>query len=103
MRKLGFLAGAALGYVMGAKAGRERYEQIRSTTQKLVNHPTVQQVKTEAQDQANRIYSSARDKISTKVSDSNWIPVGKGDGGATSPPASELTTDDTWATATRTR
>lgn len=101
MRKLGFLAGAALGYVLGAKAGRERYEQIRSAAQRLVNHPTVQQVKTEAQDQANRIYSSARDKISSKMSDTSWIPVGKGESEPTSPPASELTTDDTWATATR--
>lgn len=28
--KLGFLAGFALGYYLGAKAGRERYEQIQS-------------------------------------------------------------------------
>ena len=103
MRKLGFLAGAALGYVMGAKAGRERYEQIRSTAQRLVNHPSVQQVKTEAQDQASRIYGTAKDKISTKVSDTSWIPVGKGDSETTPPAASEFTTDDNWATATGSR
>ena len=27
---LGFLAGAAAGYVLGARAGRQRYERIRS-------------------------------------------------------------------------
>ncbi|HKE51048.1 MAG TPA: YtxH domain-containing protein [Actinomycetes bacterium] len=101
MRKLGFLAGAALGYVLGAKAGRERYEQIRSTAQKLANHPTVQQVKTEAQDQASRIYGSAKDKISNKVSDTGWIPIGKGDTGASG--AGEFTSDDTWASATRSK
>ena len=103
MRKLGFLAGAALGYVMGAKAGRERYEQIRSTAQKVVNHPKIQQVKTEAQDQASRIYGSAKDKISNKVSDSSWIPVGKGDSASKSTAGGEFATDDSWATATRTR
>ena len=103
MRKLGFLAGAALGYVMGAKAGRERYDQIRSTAQKLVSHPKVQQVKTEAQDQASRIYGSAKDKISNKMSDTSWIPVGKGDSASTSPAPGEFADDDTWATATRSR
>ncbi|HKA68876.1 MAG TPA: YtxH domain-containing protein [Actinomycetes bacterium] len=97
MRKLGFLAGAALGYVMGAKAGRERYEQIRSAAQRLVNNPTVQQVKTEAQDQASRIYDSAKDKISNKTSDTGWNSVGKGDTGD----AGALSSDDNWASATR--
>lgn len=101
MRKLGFLAGAALGYVMGAKAGRERYEQIRSTAQKLANHPTVQQAKNGAQDQATRLYDSTKEKISNKVSETSWIPVGKGDS-ETPAHTSELT-DDSWASATRSR
>lgn len=38
----GFFLGAAVGYVLGAKAGRERYEQIVRTYRKLVDHPAVQ-------------------------------------------------------------
>ncbi|SHF41556.1 hypothetical protein [Streptoalloteichus hindustanus] len=38
----GFLLGVAAGYVLGARAGRERYEQIASTYRRFVDHPTVQ-------------------------------------------------------------
>ena len=40
--KLVFVAGAALGYVLGARAGRKRYEQIRAGAEKFWNSPTVQ-------------------------------------------------------------
>lgn len=31
--KLGLIAGAAAGYVLGTKAGRERYEQLREASE----------------------------------------------------------------------
>jgi hypothetical protein len=37
-----FLVGAAVGYVLGAKAGRERYEQIVSVARKVTGSQTVQ-------------------------------------------------------------
>ncbi|WP_158892538.1 hypothetical protein [Amycolatopsis anabasis] len=37
-----FLLGAAVGYVLGAKAGRGRYEQIVRTYRKVADHPAVQ-------------------------------------------------------------
>ncbi|AXB47849.1 hypothetical protein [Amycolatopsis albispora] len=37
-----FLLGAAVGYVLGARAGRSRYEQIVRTYRKLADHPAVQ-------------------------------------------------------------
>ncbi|WAL63986.1 hypothetical protein ORV05_23720 [Amycolatopsis cynarae] len=37
-----FLLGAAVGYVLGAKAGRARYDQIVRTYRKVVDHPMVQ-------------------------------------------------------------
>jgi hypothetical protein len=39
---LKFLLGAAVGYVLGAKAGHERYEQLVRTYQRLADHPAVQ-------------------------------------------------------------
>ncbi len=39
---LKFLLGAAVGYVLGAKAGHERYEQLRRTYQRVADHPAVQ-------------------------------------------------------------
>ncbi len=39
---LKFLLGAAVGYVLGAKAGHERYEQLKRTYQRVADHPAVQ-------------------------------------------------------------
>jgi hypothetical protein len=40
--KTGFLIGFGAGYVLGAKAGRQRYEQIRTYWGQLMGSPTVQ-------------------------------------------------------------
>jgi len=40
--RLIFVAGAALGYVLGARAGRARYEQIKSASSRLWNSDGVQ-------------------------------------------------------------
>jgi hypothetical protein len=37
-----FILGAAVGYVLGAKAGRSRYDQIMRTYRKIADHPAVQ-------------------------------------------------------------
>ncbi len=37
-----FLLGATVGYVLGARAGRERYEQLHRTYQRIADHPAVQ-------------------------------------------------------------
>jgi hypothetical protein len=43
MRKLMFLTGAAVGYVLGARAGRERYEQICRASERVRANPSVRQ------------------------------------------------------------
>ena len=40
--KIAFVLGAAVGYVLGTRAGRERYEQIKQGAQTLWNTPPVQ-------------------------------------------------------------
>lgn len=40
--RLIFLTGVATGYVLGARAGRARYEQIRSATTRVWNSDGVQ-------------------------------------------------------------
>ncbi|SKB10451.1 YtxH domain-containing protein [Aeromicrobium choanae] len=40
--KLTFLVGAAAGYVLGTRSGRERYDQIVSQAQRLWKDPRVQ-------------------------------------------------------------
>jgi len=41
MKMLWLAAGAAIGYVFGTKAGRERYEQIKATAADLAEKPVV--------------------------------------------------------------
>ena len=42
--KLGMVVGAAVGYVLGAKAGRERYEQLAASARQLMDKPQVKRV-----------------------------------------------------------
>ncbi len=39
--RVSFLAGLAVGYVAGARAGRERYDQLKSFAQKVADNPAV--------------------------------------------------------------
>lgn len=50
MSKLTILAAAATGYVLGARAGRQRYEQIAAGAQKVMGNPRVQAAKQHAQE-----------------------------------------------------
>ena len=43
MNRLMFIAGAAIGYVLGARDGRGRYEQIKSQADSLWHDPRVQE------------------------------------------------------------
>ncbi len=44
-----FVIGLGAGYVLGAKAGRQRYEQIASAADKVWNSPSVQKQRDEVQ------------------------------------------------------
>lgn len=41
--RMTFIAGAAIGYVLGTKAGQERYEQLKRFTRQLQENPNVQE------------------------------------------------------------
>lgn len=41
--KILFVVGLGVGYVLGTRAGRERYEQIRKAAERVWNQPSVQQ------------------------------------------------------------
>ncbi|WP_036829064.1 hypothetical protein [Phycicoccus jejuensis] len=52
MGKLTFMAGLAAGYVLGAKAGTQRYEQIRRTSSRVWNSGPVQKQVAQAKEAA---------------------------------------------------
>ncbi|GAA3520252.1 hypothetical protein GCM10022234_14920 [Aeromicrobium panaciterrae] len=76
MKKLSVLAIGAVGYVLGSRAGRERYEQIKGQATKLWNRPVVQDaagnveqaVKSTASDVGSKIADVAGDASSKVVS-----------------------------------
>jgi hypothetical protein len=66
--KLMFITGLAAGFVLGSRAGREKYEEIRANAKKVWEHPSVQEAAGVAQAQANKLYSESKDKLqSSKV------------------------------------
>jgi hypothetical protein len=67
--KATFLAGFAAGYVLGARAGRARYEQIRDTARAFMANPAVQSTTASLQHQAGEALSTAKDKAVDKLGD----------------------------------
>lgn len=63
MRKLILLAAVGLGYVLGAKAGHQRYEDIKSQFLKVKNNPTVQDKASQAADAAKQQAPVVKDKV----------------------------------------
>jgi hypothetical protein len=57
--KSGFLVGLGAGYVLGTKAGQERYQQIVDAASKLRENPGVQRLTGEV----NRTVSVGKDRV----------------------------------------
>jgi hypothetical protein len=68
MRKATFLAGFATGYVLGSRAGRARYEQIREAARAFARNPAVQSTASTLQHQAGDALSTAKDKAASSLS-----------------------------------
>jgi hypothetical protein len=72
MKKLRVLAVFGAGYVLGARAGRQRYEQIAGAARKVADDPRVQRVAHRAQDaaaqQASAAAEVAKDKVTSAAS-----------------------------------
>lgn len=72
--KILFVFGLAVGYVLGTRAGRERYEQIKAGAEKVWLDPRVQEqvhtveefVKEKAPDLADKATTAVR-KVTTTV------------------------------------
>jgi glutamate-1-semialdehyde aminotransferase len=65
--KATFLAGLAVGFVVGARAGRERYEQMVKASRKVAENPTVQKAAKTAGAKATELTKVAKDKAAERV------------------------------------
>jgi hypothetical protein len=61
--KLMFLTGLAAGFVLGSRAGREKYEELRANAKKMWENPSVQEAAGVAQAQATKLYAEGKDKL----------------------------------------
>ncbi len=61
--RLGFLIGFGAGYVLGARAGRERYEQIVQLWNRVSGNPTVRQ----ATERGKAVVGEAGSKVVTRI------------------------------------
>jgi hypothetical protein len=68
--KLSLLIGGAVGYVLGAKAGRDRYETIVRIGRRIVGSQTVQATAGVLQAQVESFTNHAKDAVTTRLSPS---------------------------------
>ncbi|MGO8887058.1 MAG: hypothetical protein ACLPUO_04085 [Streptosporangiaceae bacterium] len=67
--RITFLSGLAAGFVLGTRAGRERYEQIRKLARTAADHPAVQQAAGALQAQAAGLAKTAQGKVTSQLQD----------------------------------
>ncbi|HEX6075111.1 MAG TPA: hypothetical protein VFZ32_07600 [Micromonosporaceae bacterium] len=67
--KMTFLVGVAIGYVLGSRAGRERYEQIVRAAERVKANPTVQEAAGMVQAQTTRLVNTGRDVVRSTMND----------------------------------
>ena len=68
MGKASFLVGLGTGYVLGAKAGTQRYEQLRRLYDNVTASPAFRKASGRAKDAATSGLGSAKDLASDGVS-----------------------------------
>ncbi|MFF7985984.1 YtxH domain-containing protein [Streptomyces sp. NPDC007901] len=67
--KLTFVVGLALGYVLGTRAGRERYEQLKKSARQVAQNPAVRNTAETAAQQGRAYAGKAFHSVSAKVGD----------------------------------
>jgi hypothetical protein len=74
--RITFLTGVAVGFVLGARAGRERYEQIKRAARNVTDSPAAQQAAGAVQAQAANLAKATKQKVADGLPDkvTNYVP-----------------------------
>jgi hypothetical protein len=84
MRKMVFLIGATTGYVLGARAGRERYDQICGMAGRVRGNPQVQNVASTVSEKGSAMAQKGTEMAHTVAEKAqekapDWVPGIGGD------------------------
>ena len=101
MGKLGMVVGAAVGYVLGAKAGRERYDQLTASARQLLDKPQVKRVVDSVPGDLGARLEQVANKAADKVHEAGDKVASSGSGttGATAGATTTTTTPATPSTS----
>ena len=69
--KLGIAVGLAAGYVLGTRAGRERYQQLTASAKRIADQPSLQRI----QEELNGLFGSGGQATSGGASGSGSTTV----------------------------
>lgn len=91
MGKFSFVAGVGVGYLLGARAGRQQFEKIRSAGQQVWQNPRVQtgvhrveeRVTQVARDQASAMTDKVAETVKSRISGNGGSTGGSGRSGST--------------------
>jgi hypothetical protein len=78
IKKLLFVAGAGIGYVLGTRAGRERYNAMVAKAREVADRPEVQEVKQVVQTEAQRLYDAGRQRLRDRAVPPPGDPIRSG-------------------------
>ncbi|MFF8269111.1 YtxH domain-containing protein [Streptomyces sp. NPDC016562] len=67
--KVTFVVGLTLGYVLGSRAGRERYEQLKKSAREISKNPAVRNAAESAGQTGRQFAGKAFAAVSDKVGD----------------------------------
>ena len=94
-KKLTLAAGFGAGYVLGAKAGRERYTQLEAKFREFAGMPAVQNATASVKETASSVAESAKSTVNEQVE-----KVSDKTSGSSSEPSIDLSGTATTGTAT---
>ena len=106
--KTGILIGLGIGYVLGTRAGRERYEQIRANASKLRRFPVVARPLDAAGQKISDLVRAGGEQVTDKVADAVkerlfGAPASQPSTGSATQSATQPTTVDAQATSSTTQ
>src|SRR5262245_7195026 len=94
--KMIFAAGVGVGYVLGTRAGRERFDKMVAQARKAWESPTVQEAAGVVQAQASKLYGQGKQAMSAQVH-----KIGSRNGKALSETDSDTDKEAAWDDAVR--